>query len=149
MPPIRTFRTLIECSYEDCDGSVFQTFSRHCIAYHPYDIRDRGSTILRMRAYREAELFAQQAEPKALPPSPPSTKEVERKKEEVKKKEQEMGIREKTVLPAPPAEEVRILPVAQMGGKGCLEALSQLDVLPEVPPLTMRYLARNELQLVL
>ena len=148
MPPIRTSRALIECSYEDCGGSVFQTFSRHCIAYHPYDIRDRGSTILHMRAYREAELFAQQAEPKALPPSP-SAKEVKGEKEEVKKMEQEMGVREKTVLPAPPAEEVRILPVAKMGGKGRLEALSQLDVLPEMPPLTLRYLARNELQLVL
>ncbi|KAI0093250.1 hypothetical protein BDY19DRAFT_903021 [Irpex rosettiformis] len=149
MPPIRTFHVLIEDTFADGDGTVFQTYSHHCIAYQPYDIRDRGEMILRMRAFREAEMFAQQAKPKELPRPPPSAKEVERQKEKMKRKEQEEGIREKTVFPSPPADEVRILPVAKMGGKGCLEPLSQLDVLPEDPPLTLQSLTRNDLQLTM
>lgn len=148
MPPIRTSRVLIEDSYVDGGGTVFQTYSRHCIAYHPYDIRDRGEVVLRMRAFRETELFALQAGPKE-PPSPPMAKEVEKKKQESGRIGNEADSKEKTVFPAPPADEVRVLPVAMMGGRGCLEPLSQLDVLPEVPPLALQYLMHNELQLAI
>jgi hypothetical protein len=69
MPPIRNKHVLIECPFEDCDGSVFQSFSRRCLVDHPYDIRYRGTAVLGMRLYREQELYAQWAALEAAEPT--------------------------------------------------------------------------------
>ncbi|KAI0695457.1 hypothetical protein BC835DRAFT_1519901 [Cytidiella melzeri] len=139
MPAIRTYRVLLECSFADGPGSVFQTYTRHCLVDHPYDIRYRGTAVLSMRAFRERELYAKQAQPTELPEASTTPREVQ-----VQESKPE---REKTVFPAPKACEVRTLPPV-IGG-GCLEPVSQLAVLPDVPPLTLGYLSSNTLQLSL
>ncbi|KAI0695443.1 hypothetical protein BC835DRAFT_1519894 [Cytidiella melzeri] len=51
MPAIRTNRALLECPFVDGPGSVLQTYTRHCLVDHPYDIRYRGTAVLLMRAF--------------------------------------------------------------------------------------------------
>lgn len=136
MPPIRIRHVLIECPYEgDCEGSVFQSYSRHCLVDHPYDIRYRGTAVLNMRAHRWQEQWALEDAARPRRPHPANVEEQESDND---------SETTATLFPIEmPSKRQPVQPVKD----GCLEPVSQLAILPHEEPPTAASPCSNYLQL--